>query len=135
MPAQAALEARYRDELAALGVRFHHLRTITNVPLARFAEQLTRRGEHEAYMALLVHHFNAATVEALMCRSLLSVSWDGRLHDCDFHQMADLPLGAGPHHLDELADAAALDGAPITTAPHCFACTAGAGSSCGGALA
>ena len=86
-------------------------------------------------MTLLHEAHRDENLDHVMCRSLLSVSWDGRLHDCDFHQMADLPLGAGPHHLDELADAAALDGAPITTAPHCFACTAGAGSSCGGALA
>jgi radical SAM/Cys-rich protein len=131
---QAMLEADYRRELAALGIRFDHLFTITNMPIQRFARDLARRGESEAYLALLVNHFNPATVDALMCRSTLSVAWDGSLYDCDFNQALALPLAGAPASLFELEDVDALAGRSIATAPHCFGCTAGAGSSCGGAL-
>jgi radical SAM/Cys-rich protein len=138
-PAQAELEARYRRELGVLGISFNRLLTITNMPINRFADQLRRWGRAEEYMALLVNHFNLATVPGLMCRSLVSVGYDGRLYDCDFNQMLDIPAGAAQQgrvltvwdirNLDELA------GAPIATGAHCFGCTAGSGSSCGGALA
>jgi len=135
-PPQAALEARYREELAREhGVVFHRLLTLTNVPIARFAHELAREGRHEAYLSLLAHHFNPATAPGLMCRHLVSVGWDGRLHDCDFDQMLGLPLGAPARTVWELDDLAELAGAPVATGDHCFACTAGAGSSCGGALA
>ena len=135
-PPQAELEARYREELAELfGIAFDRLITITNMPIRRFAHALARDGQHEAYMALLVNHFNPATVPALMCRDTISVGWDGRLYDCDFNQMLGMPLGAGPRSLHELDDVEALAGGPIATASHCFGCTAGAGSSCSGALA
>jgi radical SAM/Cys-rich protein len=133
-PPQAKLQADYARELAALGVAFDRLLTITNMPIKRFARDLARSGKHAEYMALLVHHFNAATVPALMCRSTLSVAWDGSLYDCDFNQALALPL-RGPRTLFELDDVRALARLPIATAPHCFGCTAGAGSSCGGALA
>jgi radical SAM/Cys-rich protein len=133
-PPQPELEADYRRELAALGIRFDRLLTITNMPIARFARDLARRGESEAYLALLVNHFNPATVDALMCRSTLSVAWDGSLYDCDFNQALALPLGGGPASLFDVEDVGALAGRPIATAAHCFGCTAGAGSSCGGAL-
>ncbi len=136
-PPQAELEARYRDELASLfDIRFNRLLTITNMPIKRFGETLERRGEHERYMALLVNHFNPATVEALMCRSMVSVGWDGALYDCDFHQMADVRLGdgGGPAVLAELESLEQLAGAAVATRVHCYGCTAGAGSSCGGAL-
>jgi radical SAM/Cys-rich protein len=133
-PPQAELEADYRRELAALGIRFDRLLTITNMPIQRFARDLARRGESEAYLALLVNHFNPATVDALMCRSTLSVAWDGSLYDCDFNQALGLPLGGTPASLFDLEDVGALAGLSIATAPHCFGCTAGAGSSCGGAL-
>ena len=84
-------------------------------------------------MSLLVAHLNPATVAGLMCRSLISVGWDGALHDCDFNQMLELPLGAA-RTIFEL-ESLALAGQPIATGPHCFACTAGSGSSCGGSLA
>ncbi|HEU4428148.1 MAG TPA: arsenosugar biosynthesis radical SAM (seleno)protein ArsS [Myxococcota bacterium] len=131
---QAELEADYRRELGALGIRFDRLLTITNMPIRRFARDLARSGKHEAYQALLVNHFNPATVPALMCRSTLSVAWDGSLYDCDFNQALALPL-CGPRTLFELDDVRELSGLPIATAAHCFGCTAGAGSSCGGALA
>jgi hypothetical protein len=86
-------------------------------------------------MSLLVNHFNPDTVPALMCRTLVSVGWDGSLYDCDFNQMLALPLGAGPRTLWEVEDLSELAERRITTASHCFGCTAGSGSSCGGALA
>jgi radical SAM/Cys-rich protein len=137
-PPQRTLEAQYREELARLfGIEFHRLLTITNMPIRRFARTLERTGQHAAYMSLLVNHFNPATVPALRCRSLVSVGFDGRLYDCDFNQMLDIPLGAASTGVRTIWDAEALDGlagAKIATGPHCFGCTAGAGSSCSGAL-
>jgi len=133
---QADLAARYRAELGArFGIVFDELLTLTNMPIARFAGQLRRTGEYGRYMGLLVNHFNPATVEGLMCRHLVSVGWDGGLYDCDFNQMLEMPLGAGPRTIWELDDVRIAIDASIATGPHCFGCTAGAGSSCGGALA
>ena len=135
-PDERTLEASYREELRrGFGIEFHRLATLTNMPIRRFAHALARDGQHEAYMALLVNHFNPETIPALMCRHLVSVCYDGTLHDCDFNQILELPLGAGAGSIFEIDDLAELEGAPIATAPHCFGCTAGAGSSCGGALA
>ncbi len=135
-PDQAVLEATYRDELRSLfGIEFDRLATITNMPIKRFAQALERDGRHAEYMSLLVNHFNPGTVSALMCRSLVSVGWDGALYDCDFNQMLEIPLGAGPRTVWEIDVLADLESLPIETAPHCFGCTAGSGSSCGGALA
>ncbi len=135
---QAELESDYREELGTrFGVVFNRLLTITNMPIHRFAAQLEREGQVEAYMSLLVNHFNEEAVLNVMCRSLVSVSWDGRLYDCDFNQMLDLPL---MRHglamaLDSIGSLTELEGLPIATGEHCFGCTAGCGSSCGGALA
>jgi radical SAM/Cys-rich protein len=131
------LESDYRSKLSErFGITFHRLLTITNMPINRFAEQLARWGEAERYMALLVNHFNPATVDGLMCRTLLSIGYDGRLYDCDFNQMLELPLGwHGARTVWDVDDLTALDGAAVATGPHCFGCTAGAGSSCGGTLA
>ena len=136
-PQQAELEAQYRDQLARnFGIVFGRLLTITNMPIARFANQLRATGSHSAYMSLLVNHFNPATVDALMCRDLVSVGWDGRLYDCDFNQMLEIPLGAGgASTIWDIDDVGELAGGRIATASHCFGCTAGAGSSCGGAIA
>jgi radical SAM/Cys-rich protein len=136
-PAQAELEAQYRDELARnFGIVFDSLLTITNMPIARFANQLNTTGSYSAYMSLLVNHFNPATVDALMCRDLVSVGWNGRLYDCDFNQMLEIPLGASAAStIWDVDDVGELAGARIATASHCFGCTAGAGSSCGGAIA
>jgi radical SAM/Cys-rich protein len=136
-PPQARLEADYRAQLGQrFGVTFDRLLTITNMPISRFATQLARTGEAARYMALLVNHFNPATVGGLMCRSLVSVGYDGQLYDCDFNQMLELPLGAPrARTVWDVDDLAALDGAPVATGAHCFGCTAGAGSSCGGTLA
>ena len=139
-PPQGALEERYREELGrGYGISFHRLFTITNMPIKRFAEQLQRWGKYDDYMGLLVNHFNPHTVPGLMCRALLSVSWEGTLYDCDFNQMLELPIHSGedarrPLTLWQIDGLDELAGAPITTASHCFGCTAGAGSSCGGAL-
>ena len=134
-PPQAALEADYRRELAdRFGLRFNRLFTITNMPIQRFAAVLGQQGQLEAYVALLRQHHNPANLEQVMCRSTISVDWQGYLYDCDFNQMLDLPAGSGPRaHLRQLLERDP-DGEPIAVADHCFGCTAGAGSSCGGAL-
>jgi radical SAM/Cys-rich protein len=134
-PDQTELEARYRKELRTrFGIEFHHLVTITNMPIKRFAHALVRDGQREAYMSLLVGHFNPQTVPALMCRHLVSVGWDGRPYDCDFNQMLQLPLGADSPTIWDTEDLSELEGAPVATALHCYGCTAGSGSSCRGAL-
>ncbi|HYB13581.1 MAG TPA: DUF3641 domain-containing protein, partial [Myxococcota bacterium] len=134
-PPQAELEVHYRDELGhRFGISFHRLLTLTNMPIARFAADLARQGREAEYSSLLVSHFNPATVPGVMCRSLVSVGYDGRLYDCDFNQMLEIPLGAGSRTVWDGDDLESLMEAPIATAAHCFGCTAGAGSSCGGAL-
>jgi radical SAM/Cys-rich protein len=135
-PPQAELEAQYRDELARnFGIVFDRLLMITNMPIARFANQLSAAGNHSAYMSLLVNHFNPATIDGLMCRDLVSVGWNGRLYDCDFNQMLEIPLGgAAASTIWEIDDVGKLAGASVATGSHCFGCTAGAGSSCGGAI-
>jgi radical SAM/Cys-rich protein len=135
-PAQQELEATYRDELDELfGIAFDRLVTITNMPIKRFAHALERDGRHGEYMSLLVNHFNPATLPGLMCRALVSVGWDGGLYDCDFNQMLEMPLGAGPADVFSIESFEEIEGGAIATADHCFGCTAGSGSSCGGALA
>ncbi len=134
-PKQAPLELEWKRELSRRhGIEFHSLYTITNMPISRFLEFLETSGNTELYMQRLLDAFNPNAVEALMCRTTLSVGWDGVLYDCDFNQMLDLPVDARfPRHIRDF-DRAALEGRPIVTAPHCFGCTAGAGSSCGGAI-
>jgi radical SAM/Cys-rich protein len=134
-PPQAELEARYKAELGARGVVFHRLLTLANMPIRRFAHALARDGGLDAYLDLLAERFNAATVGALMCRTLVSVAWDGRIFDCDFHQMAGISPPGPVRTIWDADDLGVLTGAPIATAPHCLGCTAGAGSSCGGSLA
>ena len=138
-PEQAELEATYREELGRhFEIRFDRLLTITNMPIERFARQLSSEGRLAEYMGLLVNHFNAATVEGLMCRDLVSIGWDGRLYDCDFNQMLELPLGhdmRAPRTIWDIDDLSVIDHMTIATGAHCFGCTAGAGSSCGGAIA
>jgi radical SAM/Cys-rich protein len=138
-PAQAELEARYHQELRdGFGLEFNRLLTITNMPIKRFADQLRRDGSESAYMALLVNHFNPSTVAGLMCRDLLSVGYEGTLYDCDFNQMLSMPIANRDGRaltIFDLDDVLELAGARIATGSHCFGCTAGAGSSCSGALA
>jgi radical SAM/Cys-rich protein len=133
---QGALEADWRRELGRrFGVTFNRLYTITNMPISRYLEFLVESGNLSTYMERLVTAFNPATLDGLMCRYTLSVGWDGRLYDCDFNQMLD--LGTADEAPQTIVEAlrASLDGRRIITGPHCFGCTAGAGSSCGGATA
>ena len=135
-PAQGAIERDFRRELLARhGVTFDRLYTITNMPIRRFLDYLRRSGNEERYMRKLVEAFNPATVEGLMCRQLVSVDWTGKLYDCDFNQM--LGLGVAPELPQTIADfdPARLAARRVVTGAHCFGCTAGAGSSCGGAVA
>lgn len=133
-PPQAALEAEYRTRLQAHGVVFSHLLTLANQPIARFRHALAREGKLEAYLHLLVDNHRPENLAQVMCRSLLSVDWQGNVYDCDFNQMLDLPAGGRRRHL---RDYLGVDpqGEQIEVADHCYACTAGQGSSCGGALA
>ena len=131
---QAALEVDWKRELRRrYGVTFNRLYTITNMPISRFLQFLLDSGNLQGYMDRLAAGFNPAAVEGLMCRSTLSVGWDGRLHDCDFNQMLD--LGTSDDAPQTIFDAtpASLASRRIVVGPHCFGCTAGAGSSCGGA--
>jgi len=132
---QSELEADYKTALAdRFGIMFNRLFTITNQPIARFAEDLRKQGRWEEYLDLLAHSFNPDTVERLMCRNTLSVDYLGQLYDCDFNQMLGMNLRNGkPRFLWDLAPRD-LEDQPIQTGLHCLACTAGAGSSCTGAL-
>jgi radical SAM/Cys-rich protein len=131
---QASLEAEWKRELLKNhGIRFDALFTITNMPISRFLEWLEQSGNLETYMERLVTAFNPVAARGVMCRNTLSVGWDGQLYDCDFNQMLELPVEAGaPRHIRDF-DRAKLEARAIVTDRHCFGCTAGAGSSCGGA--
>jgi radical SAM/Cys-rich protein len=131
---QTALEVDWKRELHRRhSVTFNRLYTITNMPISRFLQFLIDSGNLQGYMDRLAGAFNPATVDGLMCRNTLSVGWDGQLYDCDFNQM--LELGTADEAPRTIFDAtpAALAGRRIVVGPHCFGCTAGAGSSCGGA--
>jgi len=134
-PEQSKLEQDYRDMLFDnFEIRFTSLLALANLPVNRFAHALKRDGELENYQALLVNNFNRSTVDELMCRHLINLDWEGRVFDCDFNQMLELPFaGLESQYLWDL-EFDQISGLPIVTARHCFGCTAGAGSSCGGAL-
>jgi radical SAM/Cys-rich protein len=134
-PAQAALEADYKAQLFKRhGIVFNHLLTITNMPISRFRDDLLRRGALDTYMQKLASAFNPEAAQGVMCRSLISVGWDGTLYDCDFNQMLELGLtDAELGHISKF-DLAQLEARAIQTGDHCLGCTAGAGSSCSGAL-
>jgi len=136
-PPQAQLEADYKRELDAhFGIVFNQLFTLTNLPIQRFGSTLVSKGQFEDYMQLLREAYRAENLDAVMCRSLLSVDWQGYVYDCDFNQMLGLPLRIEGRPRPQLADLLDrdLDGNPIVIADHCYGCTAGQGSSCGGAL-
>ncbi len=136
-PDQSELEADYKRELDKhFGITFDRLITITNLPIARFAKWLRREGHYEDYRKTLVDAFNPATVDHLMCRDTLSVGWQGEVYDCDFNQMLDMQLEDQTGRRLSLwdIDPSTLRGRKIATGEHCFGCTAGAGSSCGGSL-
>ena len=136
-PPQAKLQDDYRRILGEqFGIAFNHLFCLTNMPITRYATHLKLRGEYERYLELLETHFNDATIDQVMCRNLISVGWNGSVYDCDFNQMLDLPLTDRTGKRLEIASLTLdqLKGRPITVGNHCYACTAGSGSSCGGAL-
>lgn len=135
-PKQEAIEAQFRKELRTRhGVEFNHLYTITNMPVSRFLEFLVESGNYEGYMERLANAFNPSAAAGVMCRYTLSVSWDGGLYDCDFNQMLELPLAHGaPAHIRDF-NPALLHQRRIVTRNHCYGCTAGSGSSCGGTVA
>ena len=136
-PPQAPLAAAYREHLGGeFGIVFNQLFTLTNMPIQRFGSMLVSKGQFNNYMQLLRSAHRDDNVEQVMCRNLLSVDWQGYLYDCDFNQQLGLPIGRAERprlHLTDIS-AAALDGCAIRVADHCYGCTAGQGSSCGGAL-
>lgn len=139
-PDQVALEAAYQAELAArYAIVFNRLLALANMPIQRFGSQLMSKGQFVPYMDLLKSAHRDENLAAVMCRNLISVDWQGYVYDCDFNQMLKLPLGAngpgpGHTHLADLLDRD-LTGTQVRVADHCYGCTAGQGSSCGGALA
>jgi len=136
-PAQEDLEADYKRILGErFGIRFNRLYTLANMPIARFGSTLISKGHFNAYMRLLQESFREKNLETVMCRSLISVDWRGYVYDCDFNQMLGLPLKVAGRARARLADLVGRDlgGNPIVVKAHCFGCTAGQGSSCGGAL-
>ncbi len=134
-PPQEELEQDYKEALGKqFGIRFNHLYSITNMPISRFLKDLEDTHRLEEYYDLLVKNFNIATLDGLMCRSLVSIGWDGRLYDCDFNQMLELPLQENSSKTIENLNLSKISQRPIVVGPHCFGCTAGSGSSCGGAL-
>lgn len=137
-PAQEQLEQDYRRHLGErYGIVFNRLFVMTNMPIQRFGSTLISKGQFSQYMDLLKNAYQAHNLESVMCRSLISVDWRGYVYDCDFNQMLDLPLawkGRSRPHLRDLRGAG-LEGNTIAVKDHCYGCTAGQGSSCGGALA
>lgn len=134
-PKQEPTEALFKRELSTrFGIMFNRLYTITNMPISRFLEFLIESGNYDGYMERLANAFNPVAAAEVMCRSTLSVGWDGTLYDCDFNQMLDLPVDHGaPSHIRDF-DPAQLHRRQIVTRNHCYGCTAGFGSSCGGAV-
>ena len=134
-PPQSALEEDYRRELKSrFGIAFTRLFTITNMPLGRFRAELSRQNQEQSYLHLLRESFNQQTVAGLMCRHQISVGWDGTLYDCDFNLALGLPVNHGaPNHIQSFRPEDLMK-RRIVTGEHCFACTAGSGSSCGGVL-
>lgn len=134
-PPQTALEAAYRRELKVrYGIVFNQLYTITNMPISRFLDDLLRHGRYDEYMQKLIESYNPAAAEGVMCRTTLSIGWDGRLYDCDFNQMLDLRLAPDlPQHIRDF-DFTQLKHRPIVVGQHCYGCTAGCGSGCQGAV-
>jgi radical SAM/Cys-rich protein len=132
---QSSLEHEFKTQLSnRYGIYFDHLFAITNLPISRFLDYLIESGNYTEYMTTLIEAFNPATIEGLMCRSTISVSWDGYLYDCDFNQMLDLKVDSPSDHVDRF-DISALMQRNIVINQHCYGCTAGAGSSCGGEIA
>ena len=136
-PPQDQLEQAYKRILKEqFGIVFNRLYCLSNMPITRYATHLKLRGEYDRYMKLLETNFNAGTLTQVMCRNLISIGWEGSVYDCDFNQMLDLPMTNGNgEHLNIASLTLDQDlKRPIIVGDHCYACTAGSGSSCGGAL-
>jgi radical SAM/Cys-rich protein len=135
-PLQGELEQDYKRELLnQFGIVFNSLYTITNMPISRFLDYLLQSGNYEKYMQKLVDSFNPVAASNVMCRSIISVGWDGQLYDCDFNQMLEMNMNHGaPDHIRDF-NINSIMNRRIVTGQHCYGCTAGAGSSCGGATA
>jgi radical SAM/Cys-rich protein len=136
-PPQEKLERDYKRELRdRFGIVFNHLYCLSNMPITRYETHLKLRGEYDRYMQLLGENFNPATLEQVMCRNLVSIGWEGSVYDCDFNQMLELPIrdsAGNPLNVQSLT-LDEVEQHEITVGNHCYACTAGSGSSCGGAL-
>lgn len=133
-PAQQGLQSAYKEHLSSeYGIKFNQLYTITNMPIQRFGSTLVSKGQFGSYMQLLRDNYQEENLESLMCRTILSVDWEGYVYDCDFNQMLRLPTLKGRKHLSDII-AEKLTGQPVHVLDHCYGCTAGQGSSCGGAL-
>jgi radical SAM/Cys-rich protein len=134
-PAQAALEQEYKTALQKdFGIQFNNLYTITNMPISRYLDYLLQSGNYEKYMEKLIAAFNPIAASNVMCRNTLSISWDGFMYDCDFNQMLDLKVATTGKHITQF-NSTALQQRNIVINQHCYGCTAGSGSSCGGAVA
>lgn len=135
-PEQTQLQADYKRELQQrFGIRFNRLLTITNIPIKRYAQYLLKQGKLESYLQLLAASYNPLAAEGVMCRSLISIGWDGAIYDCDFNQMLAMPAGDQPRRTVWSVDSFdSFISQPINVADHCYGCTAGAGSGCGGAI-
>lgn len=132
---QEKLENDYKRELKNLfNLEFNHLYTITNMPIKRFLDDLNRQGKYEDYMTLLLNNFNPHAANAVMCKSLVSIGWDGQVYDCDFNQMLELPLNYKSTSIWDIKNLNDFLNKDIALADHCYGCTAGTGSSCGGTL-
>ncbi|MDD4973068.1 MAG: arsenosugar biosynthesis radical SAM protein ArsS [Bacteriovorax sp.] len=132
---QEKLQADYKHELKHLfNLEFNQLYTITNMPIKRFLEDLNRLGKYDEYMDLLLNNFNPHAVDSVMCKSLISIGWDGQIYDCDFNQMLEIPTHPQTTTLWNIEKLDDFKNKKIAVANHCYGCTAGAGSSCGGAL-
>ena len=134
-PSQESLIKEYKEALLRdFGIVFNDLYAITNLPVSRYLDYLIQTGNYEKYMGKLINAFNPGAAAGVMCRNTISIGWDGFLYDCDFNQMLDLKVTAKGKHISEF-NLEALEARPIIVAQHCYGCTAGAGSSCGGQTA
>ncbi|NCS94415.1 MAG: radical SAM/Cys-rich domain protein [Leptospira sp.] len=134
-PSQSGLSIKYKQELNDLfGIQFNQLLTITNMPIKRFLHDLERSHQYDSYMDLLVNSFNPRAAEGVMCRNLVSISWDGKIYDCDFNQMLELRHEDSPRTIWDISSFDKLSESSIYFDNHCYACTAGSGSSCSGAV-
>ena len=133
-PSQVALEKEYKEALLKeFGIVFNHLFTITNIPINRYLDYLMNSGNYETYMGKLVKAYNPVAAANVMCRNTISIGWDGYLYDCDFNQMLEMKVGTKSKHISEF-NVDELNNREILIGQHCYGCTAGAGSSCGGAV-